>query len=138
VILGFPSESQEQFMELVDFVKQMRFDALGCFTFWPEEGTEAAQLPGRISQEVKENRREQLMLVQQQIAFEKNKSRQGQIIECLIDENRSDEPAVGRFYGQAPYIDSVCLVDNCTDPPGSFVKTRVAGFKDYDLLVKRI
>jgi ribosomal protein S12 methylthiotransferase len=138
IIVGFPGETMEQFGELVDFIKQVRFDALGCFTFWPEDGTEAAQLPDRIPQETKENRRQQLMLVQQQIAFEKNKARQGQVIECLIDENQSGRKAAGRFYGQAPHIDSICLVDNCPDPPGGFVKTTVTGFKDYDLLVKRI
>ena len=62
VIVGFPGETEEQFTELVDFVKQVRFDALGCFIFWPEDGTKAAQLPGQIPQKIKENRRQQLML----------------------------------------------------------------------------
>jgi ribosomal protein S12 methylthiotransferase len=95
-------------------------------------------LPGQIPRQTKENGREQLMLVQQQIAFEKNKARQGQLIECLINENQSGRKAIGRFYGQAPHIDSICLVDNCSDPPGSFVEAMVTGFKDYDLLVKKI
>lgn len=138
VIVGFPGETGGQFEELVDFVKQVRFDALGCFVFWPEEDTKAAQLPSQIPQEVKENRREQLMLCQQQIVFEKNKSRQEQIIECLIDENRSDEQAVGRFYGQAPHIDSVCFIKNCKDKPGSFVKAKITGLQDYDLLAEKI
>jgi len=138
VIVGFPGESDRQFDELLDFIKQVRFDALGCFSFWPEQGTKAAELPGRIPHDIKEDRQEQLMFVQQQIAFEKNKDRQGQVIECLIDENCSDGQAVGRFYGQAPHIDSTCLVDNCTDPPGSFIKTKITGSKDYDLLVEKI
>ena len=102
VIVGFPGETMEQFEELVDFIKQVRFDALGCFTFWPEDGTKAAQLPGRIPQETKENRRQQLMLAQQQIAFEKNKARQGQVIECLIDENQSGRKAVGSILRPSP------------------------------------
>lgn len=138
VIVGFPGETEKQFAELVEFAKWARFDALGCFTFWPEQGTKAAELPGRIPHEIKEDRQEQLMFVQQQIAFEKNKARQGQIIECLIDENGSDGQALGRFYGQAPHIDSICLVDNCTDPPGSFIKAKITGFKDYDLLAEKI
>ena len=137
VIVGFPGETEEQFTELVDFVKQVRFDALGCFIFWPEDGTKAAHLPGQIPQEIKENRRQQLMLCQQQIAFEKNKTRQGQVIECLIDENRPGRLAVGRFYGQAPHIDSVCFVNNCTDKAGNFIKAKITGFKDYDLLAER-
>jgi ribosomal protein S12 methylthiotransferase len=138
VIVGFPGETEEQFAELLDFIKWARFDALGCFTFWPEEGTKAARLPGWIPQDIKEDRREQLMLAQQQIVFEKNKARKGQVIECLIDESRPGRSAVGRYYGQAPHIDSICLVENCADPPGSFVKAKITGFKDYDLIVEKI
>jgi ribosomal protein S12 methylthiotransferase len=138
VIVGFPGETDQQFKELLDFVKQVRFDALGCFAFWPEEGTKAAQMPGRIPQKIKEERSDSIMLAQQQIAFEKNQSRQGQIIECLIDENQLGQPAIGRYYGQAPHIDSICLIDNCTDPPGSFIKAKIANFKDYDLLAEKI
>jgi ribosomal protein S12 methylthiotransferase len=145
VIVGFPGESDRQFNELLDFIKQVRFDALGCFSFWPEQCTKAAELPDRIPQKIKEQRNDSLMLAQQQIAFEKNKALKGQVIECLIDENQpgqlastSGETAIGRFYGQAPHIDSICLVDNCTDPPGSFIKTKITGFKDYDLLAEKI
>jgi ribosomal protein S12 methylthiotransferase len=138
VIVGFPGETEEQFAELLDFIKGACFDALGCFAFWPEEGTKAALLPNRIPQDVKEERRERLMLAQQQIVFEKNEARQGQIIECLIDGNLPDGQSLGRFYGQAPHIDSVCLVDNCSSPPGSFVRARITGFENYDLLAKRV
>jgi ribosomal protein S12 methylthiotransferase len=134
VIVGFPGETEEQFGELVDFIKQVRFDALGCFTFWPEDGTKAAELPGQIPQETREDRKKQLMLCQQQIVFEKNQTRKGQIIECLIDEKRLNRPAVGRFYGQAPHIDSICVINNCRNGIGSFVKVRITGYKDYDLL----
>jgi ribosomal protein S12 methylthiotransferase len=138
VIVGFPGESDRQFDELLDFIKQVRFDALGCFSFWPEQGTKAAELSDRIPQKIKEQRNDSLMLAQQQIAFEKNKALKGQVIECLIDENQPGQTAIGRFYGQAPHIDSVCLVDNCTDPPGSFTKAKITGFKDYDLLAEKI
>jgi ribosomal protein S12 methylthiotransferase len=138
VIVGFPGETDQQFKELLDFVEQVRFDALGCFAFWPEEGTKAAQLSGRIPQKIKEERSDSIMLAQQQIAFEKNQSRKSQIIECLIDENQSGQPAIGRFYGQAPHIDSICLIDNCTDLPGSFIKAKITDFKDYDLLAEKI
>jgi ribosomal protein S12 methylthiotransferase len=138
VIVGFPGETEGQFEELVDFVKQVRFDALGCFVFWPEEDTKAAQLAGQIPQQTKENRRQQLMLVQQQMVFEKNKLRIGQVVECLVDERCSERKAVGRCYGQAPHIDSVCFINNCADMPGSFIRARVTGFEDYDLLLKKI
>lgn len=138
VIVGFPGETNEQFEELLDFIKWARFDDLGCFTFWPEEGTRAAQLPDRIPQNIKNDRQERLMIAQQEIVFEKNKTRKEQIIECLIDENYRDGQSIGRFYGQAPHIDSVCLIDNCPDPPGSIIKIKITGYKDYDLFAKRI
>lgn len=138
VIVGFPGETEQQFNELLDFIKQMRFDAMGCFAFWPEEGTKAAQLPSPISQKIKEQRVDKLMLAQQQIVFEKNKALKGRIIECLIDEVAADGPATGRYYGQAPHIDSLCFIKKCTEPAGSFVKAKITGFKDYDLLTEKI
>jgi len=138
VIVGFPGETDEQFEELLDFIKWTKFDALGSFTFWPEEGTKAAKLAGRIPQDVKEQRCQTLMLAQQEIVFEKNKARQSQVIECLIDDNQPGQPAIGRFYGQAPHIDSICLIDSCKDSPGSFIKAEITGSKDYDLLAEKI
>jgi ribosomal protein S12 methylthiotransferase len=138
VIVGFPGETDQQFKELLDFIKQVCFDAMGCFTFWPEQGTKAAELPGRIPQKIKDKRRESLMLAQQKIAFEKNKALKGQTVECLIDEIQPGQTAIGRFYGQSPHIDSVCLIENCHEPPGSFIKTKITGFKDYDLLAEKI
>ncbi len=135
VIVGFPGETQQQFTELVDFIRWARFDALGCFTFWPEEGTKAAELADQVPCDIKGRRRKQLMLVQQRIAFEKNKSRIGQLCDCLVDENRSGGRAVGRYYGQAPHIDSLCFINSCTDKTGNFVKAKITGFKGYDLLV---
>ncbi|MBN1788519.1 MAG: 30S ribosomal protein S12 methylthiotransferase RimO [Sedimentisphaerales bacterium] len=134
VIVGFPGETEKQFAELLDFIKEVRFDALGCFAYWPEQGTKAAQLPDQIPQDVKENRREELMLAQQKIAFAKNKAHQGQVLEFLIDQIQPDGLAIGRFYGQAPHIDSICAVNNCKAEPGSFIKAKVTGYQDYDLL----
>lgn len=138
VIVGFPGETDQQFKELLDFIKQVCFDALGCFTFWPEQGTKAAELPGRIPQKIKDKRRDSLMLAQQKIAFEKNKALKGQTVECLIDEIQPGQTVIGRFYGQAPHIDSICLIEGCADKPGNFVKVKITGFEDYDLLAKRI
>jgi len=138
VIVGFPGETDQQFKELLDFIKQTRFDALGCFTFWPEQGTKAAELPGPIPQKIKNKRRDSLMLAQQKIAFEKNKALKGRVIECLIDENQPGQAAIGRFYGQAPHIDSVCLIEGCDVQPGNFVKAKITGFEDYDLITEKI
>ena len=145
VIVGFPDETDSQFNELLEFVRWARFDALGCFKFYAESGTPAAEMPGQIPEDIKDNRHEELMLAQQEIAFAKNKSRIGTELACLIDSFENDGTARGRFYGQAPDIDSVCIVENCspagvprTTRPGSFINTRVVAAKDYDLVVRQI
>lgn len=134
VIVGYPGETEQQYNELLDFIKTVKFDALGCFAFWPEAGTKAAELKGKIPQNIKDKRVEKLMLAQQKIVFTKNNSLEGRIIECLVDENQTGRSAVGRYYGQAPHIDSVCFIENCDKPAGSFINVRVTDFKDYDLI----
>jgi ribosomal protein S12 methylthiotransferase len=136
VIVGFPGETEQQYNELLDFVKQTKFDALGCFGFWPEQGTKAAELGAQLSQKIKDKRVEKLMLAQQKIVFEKNNSLKGKIIECLIDENPDEQLAIGRYYGQAPHIDSLCYINKCDKPAGSFVKAKIISYKDYDLLTE--
>jgi len=153
LIVGFPGESEEQFAELLEFVKWAEFDALGCFKFYAESGTPAAEMPGQIADRVKERRVKELMLTQQKIAFAKNKKRTGSKLTCLVDSVGCSRVAAskpkalgmdgkgiaqGRFYGQAPDIDSVCLIKNCTAKPGEFINTIVSGTKDYDLIVEQI
>jgi ribosomal protein S12 methylthiotransferase len=138
LIVGFPGETDEQFTELLDFVKWAQFDALGCFPFYPEAGTPAAQMPGQVPDRVKQQRTEQLMLTQQQIAFARNRSRSGSKLTCLVDSANTKGTGEGRFYGQAPEIDSLCLIENCSAAPGRFIDTKVVGAKDYDLIVRQI
>ncbi len=138
IIVGFPGESDRQFAELLDFVKWAQFDALGCFKFYAESGTAAAQMLGQVPEKVKQKRLEELMLTQQKIAFAKNKNRIGSKITCLVDSVDSNEFGRGRFYGQAPDIDSVCIIRKCSAKPGEFINTKVVGTKDYDLLVEQI
>ncbi|MFB0524369.1 MAG: 30S ribosomal protein S12 methylthiotransferase RimO [Phycisphaerae bacterium] len=143
LIVGFPGETEQQFAELLEFVRWAEFDALGCFQFYPEAGTPAADMPGQIPDDVKQQRVKELMLTQQKIAFAKNKNRIGSKLVCLVDSApdliRTDKGiGRGRFYGQAPDIDSVCIIENCSAKPGEFINTRVVGSKDYDLLVQQI
>jgi ribosomal protein S12 methylthiotransferase len=138
VIVGFPGESERQFAELLEFIKWAQFDALGCFKFYPEAGTAAAQMPGQVSERVKQQRQEELMLAQQEIAFAKNKNRVGNKVTCLVDCVDNKGGGQGRFYGQAPDIDSVCIIKKCTAAPGEFINTKVFGTKDYDLVVEQI
>jgi ribosomal protein S12 methylthiotransferase len=138
VIVGFPGETDQQFAELLDFIKWAKFDALGCFSFYPESGTSAAQIPDQVSEKIKQQRLEELMLTQQKIAFIKNKNRIGSNLICLVDSVDSKNEGRGRFYGQAPDIDSVCIIKNCQARPGEFINTKVIDTKDYDLLVEQI
>jgi tRNA A37 methylthiotransferase MiaB len=78
------------------------------------------------------------MLTQQKIAFEKNKKLIGAKLSCLIDSVDKNRTAEGRFFGQAPDIDPVCIIHNCAAKPGYFIRTRVTGSKNYDLLCRQI
>lgn len=138
LIVGFPGETDRQFEELLDFVKWARFDALGCFKFYPESGTSAAKLPGQVSGQVKQQRFDELMLTQQKIAFAHNKDVIGRDLTCLVDSVDSDGLGRGRFYGQAPDIDGVCIIKQCSVMPGQFIPVKVIGTQDYDLLVEQI
>ncbi len=162
VIVGFPSETDQQFNELLDFIERVGFDALGCFKFYPESGTAAAKMPAQLPDRVKQQRLDELMLTQQKIAFAKNKNRIGSKLTCLVDsvdtvrsmphkthENLqantsasngvdNEGTAQGRFYGQAPDIDSICIIENCSAEPGQFIDVKVVGTRDYDLLVRQM
>jgi len=138
LIVGFPGETDRQFEELTDFVKWAQFDALGCFKYYPESGTSAAEMPNQVPDHVKQQRTEELMLAQQKIAFSKNENRLESELTCLVDSVDNKGNGKGRFYGQAPDIDSICIISNCSAKPGDFINTRVVGTKDYDLMVRQI
>jgi ribosomal protein S12 methylthiotransferase len=138
IIAGFPGETDDQFEELLDFIRWAKFDALGCFTFYAEEGTAAAAMQNQVPEEVKELRADKLMKVQQKIAFEANCKRIGTTLTCLVDSVDEHKTGEGRFYGQAPHIDSICMINKCAAKPGEFVKTRVVDVNGYDLLVEQL
>jgi ribosomal protein S12 methylthiotransferase len=138
LIVGFPGETDRQFNELLDFVKSTEFDALGAFKYYPESGTVAAGMPGQVPDKIKRQRLKELMLTQQKISFARNKNRIGSELTCIVDSAKMKSAARGRFYGQAPDIDSICLVKNCSANPGQFIETKVIDTKDYDLVVEQI
>ncbi len=138
VIVGFPGETDKQFRELVDFAGWARFDALGCFRYYAESGTAAAEMAGQVPDRIKEERREELMLAQQKIAFGRNAERVGRRLEVVVDRVTEKRRGEGRFYGQAPDIDSVCTIENCSAGAGNFIETKVIGARDYDLVVEQI
>lgn len=134
-IVGFPGESDAQFAELLEFVREFQFDALGVFEFCPEPGTTAAELPRQIPDDVKADRARALMAQQQQIAFAANSASVGRPIEVLVDGVDTQGRCVGRYYAQAPDIDGVCYLSE-PRPPGTFVTGKIVGWEDYDLLVR--
>ncbi len=144
MIVGYPGETDRHFNELLDFIRWARFDALGCFKFYPEAGTAAAGMPDQVPDQIKQRRLDGLMLCQQEIAFEKNRNRVGGEITCLVDSVDSEFLAKGRYYGQAPEIDSLCLIKTSDRRkkhptlPGQFIRTKVVGTKDYDLFAEPI
>jgi ribosomal protein S12 methylthiotransferase len=111
---------------------------LGCFKYYAEAGTAAAEMAGQVPEHIKNERFEELMLAQQEIAFAKNKKRIGTELTCLIDSTDNKGTGKGRFYGQAPDIDSICIIKDCSAKPGQFIKTKVTNTKNYDLVTEQI
>ncbi|MEX1224605.1 MAG: 30S ribosomal protein S12 methylthiotransferase RimO, partial [Pirellulales bacterium] len=135
-ITGFPGETDEQFEELVAFVEQQRFERMGVFTYSFEPDTPAAKLPDHLPEDVKNARRDRLMELQQEIAFEWNEQQLGRRFEVLIDSPVAEEPTawIGRAYTDAPDIDGVVYVTGDGLRPGQLVECEVVGYRDYDLI----
>ena len=136
LISGFPGETQEDHEELMRFVDEMEFDRLGVFAYSAEEDTPAAGYPDQVPQEVKEDRRDEIMELQQEIAFEKAEDMKDRVLEVMIEGKVADENAfVGRTYKDAPNVDGLIFVN--ADVPlmsGDFCRVRVTGALEYDLI----
>ncbi|HEV3137202.1 MAG TPA: 30S ribosomal protein S12 methylthiotransferase RimO [Pirellulales bacterium] len=135
-ITGFPGESDEQFEELVDFVRAQRFERLGVFSYSLEPDTPAARLPDHLPQQVKESRRERLMAVQQEIAFAWNQTQIGRRFDVLIDRDVPEQKNawIGRGYADAPDVDGVVYVSGQKLRPGQIVRCEIVATSDYDLV----
>jgi ribosomal protein S12 methylthiotransferase len=137
-IVGFPGETDADFGELCDFVSAQRFDHVGVFTYFPEDGTPGATLEGQLPEEVKLERQAHLMGLQRAISRERNEARVGQVLDVLV-EGRSDESELlleGRTEFQAPDVDGkVYLAEAPTDVViGSLRKVEIVQAGDYDLV----
>jgi ribosomal protein S12 methylthiotransferase len=133
-IVGFPGETDEQFQELCDFVEETRFERMGVFTFSPEPGTPAMKLDGHLPDDVKNARREELMSLQQQIAFDFGDSLIGYELDCLVDEQVDDNTWAGRLYTDAPEIDSQIFLQGEGIAIGDMVPVEIVGRDEYDLI----
>ncbi len=136
LITGFPGETEAQHEELLDFVEEMKFDRLGVFTYSREEGTPAAVMPDQIPEEVKQQRYDELMSLQQEIAFDTASRMPGREMDVLIEGKVADEDAyVGRTYRDAPDVDGLIFIETNEElMTGDFVRVRVTGAREYDLI----
>ncbi|MBQ7668704.1 MAG: 30S ribosomal protein S12 methylthiotransferase RimO [Clostridia bacterium] len=139
LIVGFPTETDEQLEELKKFVKSGFFDRLGVFEFSKEEGTAAAKLKGQILKRVKAKRRKIIMEEQQKVSLKKNKQVVGSKVEVLIEGKINDNTYFGRTKADVPEIDGMIFIESKDNLPlGDFVNAKVIGAKEYDLIGKCI
>lgn len=133
LLVGHPDETDEDFAELVEFVKKVRFDRLGVFTYSNEEDTFAYKnYADNVPENVKQSRMEKIMEIQQQISLEINEEKIGSVIDVLIDRQEG-EFYVGRSQGDSPEVDGEVLVSADELPVGEFVKVRVTDADEFDL-----
>ncbi len=134
LIAGFPGETDEEFEELVRFIKDFRFDALGVFPYSLEPETSAGRMKDQLPDTVKQERVDALMKAQQEVAFALAEERIGQKFEVLVDERTESQTVIARHQGQAPTVDGVTYVKGCQAASGEFVTVRCLGRDTYDLL----
>ncbi len=140
LIVGYPGETDEDFEELKEFVRQARFDRMGCFAYSPEEGTPAEHLGDPVPQEEKERRVSELMAVQEEVSLEKNEARVGRTFRCLVDRIEED-CIVARTEYDSPEVDDEVIIPTNTLThsrihalsPGDFVNVRITSAMENDL-----
>ncbi|NUQ37856.1 MAG: 30S ribosomal protein S12 methylthiotransferase RimO [Caldilineales bacterium] len=131
-IVGFPGETEAEFAGLLDFVAAIRFDKVGAFLFSPEPGTPAADLPGQVPEEVKRERWERLMELQQGISLASNQAQIGRTL-TVLTEGYGDGITLARSYRDAPEIDGFVLIAG-RQPVGQMLEARITGAMEYDLV----
>ncbi|MGL4723695.1 MAG: 30S ribosomal protein S12 methylthiotransferase RimO [Scandinavium sp.] len=137
-IVGFPGETEEDFQMLLDFLKEARLDRVGCFKYSPVEGATANELEGQVPEEVKEERWNRFMQLQQQISAERLQEKVGREIMVIIDEV-DEEGAIGRSMADAPEIDGAVYLNGETRvKPGDVLRVKVEHADEYDLWGARV
>ena len=136
LITGFPGETEEDFEILKDFVDEMQFERLGVFTYSEEEGTIAAGFENQVDEEVKEARREEIMLLQQEISLAHLQSLIGEELDVVIEGNIPDDGVyIGRTYMDVPGVDGYVFVESDRNHmSGDFVRVKITGASEYDLM----
>jgi ribosomal protein S12 methylthiotransferase len=132
-IVGFPGETERDFEQLLEFLSEAQLDRVGCFQYSPVKGAAANALPDPVPEEVKQERWDRFMALQQQISANRLQAKIGRTIEILID-SVDEQGAIGRSSADAPEIDGKVYLDGITDlNPGDFVEAEVTGADEYDL-----
>ena len=136
LITGFPTETQQDFEQLYEFVDEMEFDRLGVFTYSPEENTPAAQMDGQIDEDVKAVRRDEIMQLQQEVSIDIANDMIGKIVDCIIEGKIEDDDVyVGRSYKDAPNVDGYVFINSKENlMSGDIVKVHIEHAKEYDLI----
>lgn len=135
LITGFPGETEEDFDELYNFVSEMKFERLGIFAYSREEGTPADKMKGHIRQDIKEKRRDSIMLMQTEISLSKNREKIGKTIEVIVDGKDDDGSYYGRSSYDAPEIDNAVLFTSEKElHEGDFINVKITDAFDYDLV----
>lgn len=136
LITGFPGETEEDFEQLKEFVEKMQFDRLGVFTYSREEDTPAAEMVEQIEEEIKASRCDEIMQIQQDIAFDKSNSRVGEIYEVMIEGKLPEEGVyIARTYMDAPDVDGYVFIQSDYNfDSGDFVKVEITRSDEYDLI----
>ena len=134
LITGYPGETEQDFEELLQWVEETRFDRLGCFTYSHEEKTHAHSLVDDVPDEVKQERSDAIMEIQQGISMEKNQQKVGRVFKVLIDKKEGGH-FVGRTEFDSPEVDNEVLIDANRDyaTPGTFVQVKIESAEDFDL-----
>ncbi len=140
MMVGFPGEGEDEFEHLAEFVNEMEFDRLGCFSFSPQEGTPAFDMEDQVDESVKVRRGEIIMQDQLEIVTLKNQERVGNIYTVLVEDYDSySDSYSGRTYMDAPEIDGIIRFTSENNyNPGDFVTVQVIGVNDYDLIGKEV
>jgi ribosomal protein S12 methylthiotransferase len=139
LIAGFPGETEAEFSELLEFVRERRFEALGVFPFSREPDTPAGRMKGQLAEEVAQERADALMSVQQEVAFERNRGRVGAAFDVLVESQIPDDqgrlPARAVF--QAPQVDGITRLSTAAGlTAGNVVRARCSGWDRYDLIAR--
>tara|TARA_S200000501_G_scaffold115147_2_gene108167 strand:- start:3383 stop:4690 length:1308 start_codon:yes stop_codon:yes gene_type:complete len=134
IIVGFPGEGDKEFKELLDFIEEVQFDRLGVFTYSEEEGTHGAEVfEDVIPAEVKDQRKEQVMMLQQDINYKKNKDLVGTTQKVLVDIANEQGNSLGRTYRDSPEIDNYVKIKGKVQP-GEFYNVKITDAMEYDLI----